>query len=133
LPHEFEVLDKIAFVGKISRTDHQQKLTYFLLKNDNQCYQSDLHKTTHHATDHFHVEQLGQFPESPYDDDADKNINGDRTPNKFINIIEKNGDQDDIDNIGNLKVNEIQKIQSDLFCKIRKNTPIKDRTLNYGS
>ncbi len=82
-----------------------------MLKNDNQSDQPNLHEGTDHATDHFHAQELCQFPKAPDNYDPYKDVDGDRTTHQFINIIEKYGDQDNVDKVGNFKIDKIQKIQ----------------------
>lgn len=74
-----------------------------------------MHESTDQTTDHFHAEKFGQFPEAPDDNNSDKNIDCDRSANQFIHVVKQNGDQNDVDDIGNLKIDKIQKIQSVVF------------------
>ena len=98
LSKKFKMFDKVFFVGKICRTDHEQKFPDLLLKNDYQCYKANRHKTSNHTTYHFHFEQLGEFPKSPNNNDPYKNIDGYSSPNEFIDIVEKYGDKNDVYN-----------------------------------
>jgi hypothetical protein len=83
------------------------EFSYLLLKNDDQGNEADLHKTTYHTADHLHVQQFGQFPESPDENNPQKDIDRYGTPYKFIDIVEKNGDKDNVYNIRN---SEFQKV-----------------------
>ncbi len=80
--------DKTPLGGKIGRANHQQEFSYFLLEHNDQSNETNVHKTTHHATDHFHLNQLSQLPQSPNNHYSNKNIDGNRTFDQFINVVE---------------------------------------------
>ena len=101
------MFEKTAFGRKIGGTDHQQKFAYFLLKNNDQGNQPDVHETAHHAADHFHLEQFGKLPQGPNNHDPNKDIDGNGALDQFVNVIEQCGHKDNVDDIGNLELEKI--------------------------
>tara|TARA_R100000365_G_C2723392_1_gene55298 strand:- start:649 stop:882 length:234 start_codon:yes stop_codon:yes gene_type:complete len=77
------------------------------LEYNDQRDQSNIHETTYHAADHFHLEQFGKFPQGPNDYYPDKNVDGHRAFDQFINVIEERGDEDYVDDIRNLELDKI--------------------------
>ena len=121
MSQEFEMLDEIAFRCEIGGSDHQEKLSDFLLENDDQGDQTDVHKASDHAADHFHLQQFGKLPKGPDHDDAYENIDGHRAFDQFVYIIQQYGHQNDIDDIGDLEFKKVEEIQRPCFCKSKKN------------
>ena len=77
------------------------------MKNDDEGNQTNIHKPAYHATDHFHLEQLGKFPKRPNNHNPNKNIDGNRALDQFVNVIEECGHEDNIDDIRNLELEKI--------------------------
>tara|TARA_Y100001001_G_scaffold82065_1_gene79896 strand:+ start:348 stop:509 length:162 start_codon:yes stop_codon:yes gene_type:complete len=53
------------------------------------------------------LEQFGKFPQGPNDYYPDKNVDGHRAFDQFINVIEERGDEDYVDDIRNLELDKI--------------------------
>ena len=101
------MFEKTALGRKIGGTNHQQEFSYFLLKYNDQGDQTNVHEAAHHAADHFHLEQFGEFPQGPNDYNSNKNIDGYGAFDQFVNVIEQCGHKDNVDDIGNLELEKI--------------------------
>ncbi len=99
--------NKAPLGRKIGGSHHKEKFPDFLLKNNDQCNKSDLHKPPDHTTYHFHVEQFGKFPKAPNDYDSYKDIYGNRSADQFVDIIEEYRNKNNVNKVGNPKVEKV--------------------------
>lgn len=99
--------DKASFCSEIGGTHHKEEFSDFLLKNNDQGYKPHLHKTTDDTTDHLHIEKFGKFPKPPNYDDSDKNINSDRSPDQFVDIVQEYSNKNNVNKVGNPEVEKV--------------------------
>src|SRR5210317_986914 len=117
------MLDVPAFVCKVGGAQHQEEFSDFLLEDDDQGYQPYLHEAAHQAAGHPHVQELGSLPEGPDNDDPQKDVDGNSAAHQAVEVKKQDGDQQDIDQVRDPKIQKIKKVQSQrLFVKVEKLT-----------
>ena len=61
--------------------------------------------------EHEHVEEVGQFPNGINDKNSDENIDSNRSLDQLVDIIQKNGNKEDINKIDDSKIPKFKFIQ----------------------
>ncbi len=60
---------------------------------------------------HVHIEKICQLPNSINDDNPDEDVDGDRSLHQLIDIIQKNGNKEDINKIDDSKIPKFKFVQ----------------------
>jgi hypothetical protein len=61
--------------------------------------------------EHEHVQEIGQFPNGIHDKNSYEDIDSNRSLDQFVDIIQKNGNKEDINKIDDSKIPKFKFIQ----------------------
>jgi len=65
---------------------------------------------------HEHVEKICQFPNGINDQNSNKDFDGDRSLYQLVDIIQKNGNKEDINKIDDSKIPKFKFVQGCAVC-----------------
>lgn len=66
--------------------------------------------------EHEHVKKIGQFPNHIHDDDPNKDVYGNGSFYKFVDVVQKDGHKKDINKINDPKIPKFKFVQGCELC-----------------